>query len=102
MAKIRIYELARELNMTNKELLEKLAELDISASSHMSSLDDNTVSLVKTHLVGKPEPDLVETRVKPTVIRRRKRAVTPRWRPFLLGVGSRFYADVDSHWFCWG
>ena len=29
MGKIRIYELARELNMTNKQLLEKLEELGI-------------------------------------------------------------------------
>ncbi|MBW2248455.1 MAG: translation initiation factor IF-2 N-terminal domain-containing protein [Deltaproteobacteria bacterium] len=39
MAKIRIYELARDLNVTNKELVEKIRNMDIYVKSHMSSLD---------------------------------------------------------------
>ncbi len=76
MAKIRVYELARDLNMKNKELLDKLEEMDISVASHMSSLDDHTVSLVKAGLKGKKDTEAVEvTRVRPTVIRRRKKKV---------------------------
>jgi translation initiation factor IF-2 len=33
MAKIRVYELAKQLNMTNKVLLEKLKEMDIAVKS---------------------------------------------------------------------
>ncbi|UCD33342.1 MAG: translation initiation factor IF-2 [Desulfobacterales bacterium] len=73
MAKIRIYELARELNMTNKALLEEIRSIDILAKSHMSSLDDEAVAKVKTHLFGTPEKEIEETRIKPTVIRRRKK-----------------------------
>ncbi len=40
MAKIRVYELARDLNMTNKVLLEKIQDMDFPAASHMSSLDE--------------------------------------------------------------
>jgi translation initiation factor IF-2 len=76
MAKIRIYELARELNMKNKALLDKLAEMDISVRSHMSSLDDEAVTQIKRSLFGKKAAAAVEvTRVRPTVIRRRKRDV---------------------------
>jgi len=75
MAKIRIYELARDLNMTNKMLLDKIRDLDISVKSHMSSLDDGTVARIKADLFGKPSETIVETRVKPTVIRRRRKAV---------------------------
>ncbi|MBW1834535.1 MAG: translation initiation factor IF-2 N-terminal domain-containing protein, partial [Deltaproteobacteria bacterium] len=39
MGKIRVYELARELNIKNKELLEKLSKMAIKVNSHMSSLD---------------------------------------------------------------
>jgi translation initiation factor IF-2 len=39
MAKLRVHELARDLNMTNKVLLAKLNDMDISVKSHMSSLD---------------------------------------------------------------
>ena len=74
MAKIRVYELARKLNMKNKELLDKLEEMNIEVRSHMSSLEDDTVSEIKLNLQVKKKPDTVEvTRVKPTVIRRRKK-----------------------------
>ena len=74
MAKIRVYELARNLNMKNKELLDKLDEMKIEVRSHMSSLDDDTVAEIKSNLQAKKKGDSVEvTRVKPTVIRRRKK-----------------------------
>jgi translation initiation factor IF-2 len=75
MAKIRIYELARDLNMTNQMLVDKIRDLDISVKSHMSSLDDGTVARIKSDLFGKQSETIVETRVKPTVIRRRRKAV---------------------------
>ncbi|MGA8179629.1 MAG: translation initiation factor IF-2 [Desulfobacterales bacterium] len=73
MAKIRIYELARDLNMTNKMLLDKLQDMDIEAKSHMSSLDDDTVDTIKRNLRGSPAKEIEETRIKPTLIRRRRK-----------------------------
>ena len=73
MAKIRVYELARDLNLENKILLSKLNDLDISVKSHMSALDDDTVAIIKQQLFGKKAETIEETRVKPTVIRRRKK-----------------------------
>ncbi len=75
MAKIRIYELARDLNMTNKMLLEKIRDMDIDAKSHMSSLDDDTLARIKGKILGSPAKEIEETRVKPTLIRRRKKIV---------------------------
>jgi len=69
----RVYELARDLNMTDKDLLEKLREIEIEVGSHMSSLDEETVDRVKDNLRGKPASQIEEIRVKPTVIRRRKK-----------------------------
>ena len=63
--------------MTNRELLDKIRDLDIDVSSHMSSLDEDVVAKVKTALFGEEKDDqLEEKRVRPTVIRRRK-VVTP-------------------------
>ena len=73
MAKIRVYELARDLNMKNKELLDKLEELNVTVRSHMSSLDDDTVAQIKSNLLEKKKPGVELTRVRPTVIRRRKK-----------------------------
>lgn len=75
MAKIRIYELARDLNMTNKMLLEKIRNMDIDAKSHMSSLDDDTLARIRGKILGSPAKEIEETRIKPTLIRRRKKRV---------------------------
>jgi translation initiation factor IF-2 len=75
MAKTRVYELARDLNLTNQILLSRLDELDISVKSHMSSLDDEAVAKVKNVIFGKKEESIEETRIKPTVIRRRRKKV---------------------------
>jgi len=74
MAKIRVYELARDLNITNKTLLDKIRDLNVDVKSHMSSLDGEAVSLIKSHILGTKEMNKIEERrVKPTVIRRRKK-----------------------------
>ena len=75
MAKIRIYELARDLNVTNKALLEKIRNMDIDVKSHMSSLDDETLTRIKKNLLGSPKKEVDEKRIKPTIIRRRKKRV---------------------------
>ncbi|MDL2268558.1 translation initiation factor IF-2 [Desulfosarcina sp. OttesenSCG-928-A07] len=72
MAKIRVYEFARDLNMTNRELLDKIRDLDIDVSSHMSSLDEDAVGKIKAAFFGEKDDQLEEKRVRPTVIRRRK------------------------------
>ena len=73
MSKIRVYELAKEVNLTNKALMEKLTGLNITVASHMSSLDDDAIRRVKAALFGKKEAAVEEMRVKSTVIRRRKK-----------------------------
>jgi translation initiation factor IF-2 len=77
MAKIRVYELARDLNMTNKSLIDKIKEMDLGVEikSHMSSLEEAAVAQIKAGVFGKKAETVVETRVKPTVIRRRKKTV---------------------------
>jgi len=75
MAKIRIYELARDLNMTNKTLIDKIRGLDVTIKSHMSSLDQSTVDQIKANLYGQKSEEVIEIRIKSTVMRRRKTKV---------------------------
>jgi translation initiation factor IF-2 len=75
MTNIRVYELARDLNMTNKALLDRLRDIDISVKNHMSSLDNEVVAMIKSNLFGSLAENIEETRVKSTVIRRRKKSV---------------------------
>ncbi|MCK8058803.1 MULTISPECIES: translation initiation factor IF-2 [unclassified Fusibacter] len=54
MSKIRIYQIAKELNIQNKELIEKLHELGIEANNHMSTVEDETVAMLQ-ELYGKSD-----------------------------------------------
>ncbi len=72
MAKIRVYELAKKLSMTNKAFLTKLRAMDIEVKSHMSSLEDETVVYIKETLFGEKNKTN-DTRVRASVIRRRKK-----------------------------
>ena len=48
MAKVRVHQLAKELGMSSKELIEKLkTELDITVKSAQSSLDERQVKLIR-------------------------------------------------------
>jgi translation initiation factor IF-2 len=75
MAKVRVYELAKELQMENKALVDLIRELGIEIKSHSSSLTDEQISLIKGHLQGTKSLVVEEQRIKSTVIRRRKKIV---------------------------
>lgn len=47
MAKIRVYKLAKELNISSAELLDILHDLDVDVSSHMSTIKEETADLIK-------------------------------------------------------
>ncbi|MDD2200870.1 MAG: translation initiation factor IF-2 [Firmicutes bacterium] len=46
MGKVRVFELARELNMQSKDLVNLLNELGVKAKNHMSSIDENAARYV--------------------------------------------------------
>lgn len=48
MEKIRVYELAKQLNVSTKDLMNKLRENKIEVKSHMSTLDKDQISKVKS------------------------------------------------------
>jgi len=50
---MRVFELARKLKITSKELIKKLSELKIDVSSHMASLEETDISKLKKSLVPK-------------------------------------------------
>ena len=61
--------------MTNKVLIAKLNDLDIEVKSHMSSLEEEAITRVRSSMFGAKEETVEETRIKPTVIRRRRKTV---------------------------
>ncbi|PIJ63446.1 translation initiation factor IF-2 [Mesotoga sp. H07.pep.5.3] len=57
MPKARVYELAKRLNITARELLDELEELGVTVKNHMSVLDEETVNII----VGLYEEEKKET-----------------------------------------
>ena len=48
--KIRIYELSRDLNLENKDILDAAQKLSISVKSHSSSISSDDAKKIKNHL----------------------------------------------------
>jgi translation initiation factor IF-2 len=71
MSKTRVYELAKELGLENKDLITHLEKIGITVKSHSSSLEDIDVERIKNELLAKEPKQIVEERIKSTVIRRR-------------------------------
>ncbi|RKX49916.1 MAG: translation initiation factor IF-2 [Thermotogae bacterium] len=79
MARLRVYELAKKLNMTPKELLQELEDLGLSVKSHMSYIDEETVNLIlelfeekeekprKAHKPSKKDMERLEEKVEEEV-----------------------------------
>jgi translation initiation factor IF-2 len=71
MSKIRVYELAKELGMDNKELIARLEKFGIAVKAHSSSLEESDVERIRKEFSLGERNKVIEKRVKSTVIRRR-------------------------------
>ncbi len=75
LAKIRVYELAKELNISSKELITLLEEeFSVEVKNHMSAIEDEDADLIKELLSGKEksektkeEDDEIETTAKNSI-----------------------------------
>ena len=58
LGKIKIYEIAKKLNLTSKEVLEMAEKLNIEAKSHMSGVDEEEAKKIENGLINnkKQEP----------------------------------------------
>jgi translation initiation factor IF-2 len=88
MAKVRVYELAKELNMDSKELVEKLKAGGINIKNYMSTLDEDTAVKAREVALGKVSAVIEEKRIRPTVIRRRKMTVAVEPEKVVPEVGA--------------
>jgi translation initiation factor IF-2 len=74
VAKIRVYELAKEFGMAPKNLVAKLRTLGVEVANHMSNLDGVDADRVRRAIERERQESLVEERLSDTVIRRRSRS----------------------------
>lgn len=84
MSKLRVYELAKELGMNSSELVEKLKNAGFPINNYMSALGDGDLARAKDYLSGATSEIYEEKRLKPTVIRRRKKIVAKVQEPITV------------------
>ncbi|NND30725.1 MAG: translation initiation factor IF-2 [Myxococcales bacterium] len=83
MSKVRVYEVARELGVENRDLIQRIATLGIQVRNHMSVLDPVEVDRIKRSLGKDRSEAMVEERIRPTVVRRKRRKKTEEAEPAL-------------------
>lgn len=92
MAKVKVYELAKELNIGSKEIINFLSEKNIKVTSHMNNLDESSAELVRnkyvkkeTKTITKPESEMKtkeETAAaEPAARPRKKKSITAVFNP---------------------
>jgi len=73
MTRMRVHELAKELNLNNKDLIDRILKLGIQVKNHMSTLTESTVQKVRQQFAEAKAETVEKTRIGRAVIRRRKR-----------------------------
>lgn len=85
MSKTRVYELAKELNVASKEIIEKAKELGISYNSHMSTMEESEISKIKgawnSKPAAKPVPKAPKQEAKPAPKQEAKKAEPKKEAP---------------------
>lgn len=92
--KVRVYEVARELGIDNRELMNRFAALGIPVRNHMSALEPAEIDRVKRALEKDKAQNTVEERIRPTVVRRRTAAAPVPEPPT---ASARIELRPDNH-----
>lgn len=92
MAKLRVYELAKELKVSSKDLMELLPEFGVKVKNHMSTLDDDLVEQVRESLGVSEISDLPEA-VADLEIEEEEERRRPEKRPRPKGKGKEGRAE---------
>ncbi len=69
MSKMRVYEYAKKLNLSSKEIIVKLKEMNIEVSNHMTTIEDDAVkkldSIYQNKENNKPQSNQQQSIAKP-------------------------------------
>jgi len=96
MNKVRVYEVARELGVENRDLIQRIATLGIQVRNHMSVLDPVEVDRIKRSLGKDRSEAMVEERIRPTVVRRKRRKKTDEAEPAAAGAATSAPAEEPA------
>ena len=77
MGKMKVHELAKELNMASKELLDKLIKLNYNVKSHLSTLEEDEVAKIKKQLKGNSLNSASSTKKENDAPKKEKKPIAP-------------------------
>src|SRR6185436_12299368 len=60
MPKLRVYNLARELNLDNAEIIRELQHMGVPVTSHSNTVDDRQAELLRKKLGPAAKPDVIK------------------------------------------
>ncbi|MCK5800706.1 MAG: translation initiation factor IF-2 N-terminal domain-containing protein, partial [Deltaproteobacteria bacterium] len=86
--RVRLYEVAKEIGLPNKELLTKVRSMGIEVKNHMSSMDVEDVARVKQTIEKERIENREVKRISATVIRRRSKAPKKPVAPVPIAASS--------------
>lgn len=64
MGKMKVYELAKEMGITNAELIKRLSNMGVEVKSHLSVIEDEVVGKIKKGVSKTVEKKPVAEKVK--------------------------------------
>ncbi len=79
---IRVYELAKELGYSSKDMVKKLNEMHVSVKGHMSAIDEDTAEIVRHELQEKKGPEKIKQKAK----KKAEEKASPDLKPLKLKV----------------
>ena len=77
MGRIKVHELAKELNMTSKELMDKLIKLNYNVKSHLSTLEEDEVEKIKKQLKGNNSNSASNGKNEKDIPKKEKKPIAP-------------------------
>jgi len=72
MTKVRVHELAKELGLESKDVVDKLNGIGVPVKNHMGVIDSSDADRLKRTIERANAAPMVEERIRPTVVRRKK------------------------------
>lgn len=86
---MKVYELSNELNISNKELIEIANKIEININSHLNSLEDEQVEMIKDYYnnVDSKQEEKIDVEEKPLTIKQENKPIIKEekqtWKPDL-------------------
>ena len=89
MAKMRVFELAKELKLDNQDLVKQLIDLGFDVRNHMSVLSDDQTEKAREQFASQHSEVVEQKRITTRVIRRRRKKVEPEDSAYLSDDSPR-------------